>query len=51
MTVWLEPSDGDSDPQWRWRVSHAQTGEEAHFTRLADVLSFISAQSGSRPPQ
>lgn len=51
MTVWLEPREGDGDPEWRWRVSHAQTGEEAHFRRLADVLTFIATQSGRTPPQ
>lgn len=51
MTVWLEPSADNGDPEWRWRVSHAQTGEEAHFRRLTDVLTFIAAQSGFPPPK
>lgn len=51
MTVWLEPGKGDGDPEWRWRVSHAQTGEEAHFRRLTDVLTFITTQSGRPPPR
>lgn len=51
MTVWLEPREGEGDPEWRWRVSHAQTREEAHFRRLADVLAFIATQSGQAPPK
>ncbi len=51
MTVWLEPRESDGDPEWRWRVTHAQTGAEANFTRLADVLTFIATQSGRPPPQ
>lgn len=51
MTVWLEPREGEGDPEWRRRVSHAQTSEEAHFRRLAEVLAFTATQSGQAPPQ
>lgn len=51
MTVWLEPRASDAEPEWRWRVSHVQTGKEAHFRRVADVLEFIATQSELPPPR
>lgn len=34
ILLWLEPSEGTAEPEWRWRVRRAQTGEEACFRRL-----------------
>jgi hypothetical protein len=51
ITVWLEPREAEASPEWRWRVVHAQTGEEASFTRLAEVLAFITTQSGIPAPR
>lgn len=51
ITVWLEPQEAEASPEWRWRVVHTQSGDEANFTRLAEVLAFITTQSGTPAPQ
>lgn len=51
MTLWLEPREVEAEPEWRWRVSHVQSKKQAYFTRLADVLAFITSQSGLPAPQ
>ncbi len=51
MTLWLEPQQVEAEPEWRWRVSHVQTGEQAYFRRLTDVLAFITSQSGIPAPR
>lgn len=50
IRLWLEPREIAGDPTWRWHVQHVQSGEEAHFARLADVLSYIEAKAGLAPP-
>lgn len=51
MLVWLEPQDSEVEPEWRWRVRHVQTGEQAYFRRATDVLAFITRLTGLPPPQ
>jgi hypothetical protein len=50
MTVWLEPQAVDAKPEWRWRVTHVQTGEQAYFRQLPDVLEYVSTRAGVSPP-
>lgn len=51
MTLWLEPREVKAEPEWRWRVSHVQTGEQAYFRRLTDMLAFVASRSGVPGPQ
>ncbi|MBI2965197.1 MAG: hypothetical protein HYY34_03210 [Chloroflexi bacterium] len=51
MTLWLEPQGGKGQPEWRWRVCHVQTGDQAYFRRLTDVMAFISSQSRFPAPR
>ncbi len=50
MTVWLEPQEAETNPEWRWRVSHVQTGDQVYFRQLKEVLAYISTKSGVPPP-
>lgn len=51
MLLWLEPRDRTAEPEWRWRVKRVQTGEQAHFRRLADVLAYVARQAGAPAPR
>ncbi|MEE8443296.1 MAG: hypothetical protein V3S37_06050 [Dehalococcoidia bacterium] len=48
MTLWLEPQQGEAEPEWRWQVCHGQTGEQAYFRRLSDMLAFVLEWSDQR---
>lgn len=50
MTLWLELSSGQKEPEWRWRVIQVQTGERRYFHRLSDLLAYVSEQTGVPPP-
>ncbi len=50
MTLWLEGAEDTTAPEWRWRVVHVQGKQETYFTRLADVLNYVSEQAGIAPP-
>ncbi len=50
MTLWLEPRAVEAEPEWRWRVTHVQTGEQVYFRRVADVLAYISTKAGVSSP-
>lgn len=50
MTIWLEPQKAEAKPEWRWRVTHVQTGEQAYFRHLPDVLEYVSTKAGVPPP-
>ncbi len=50
MTLWLEPTDSPGQPQWRWRVVDAQKNQQVYFSKLADVLAYVSEQAGVSPP-
>lgn len=50
MTLWLEGAEDTAVPQWRWRIIDAQKNQQVYFTKLADVLAFVSEQAGVSPP-
>ncbi|MBI2862460.1 MAG: hypothetical protein HYX89_06550 [Chloroflexi bacterium] len=50
IVLWLEDGEIQGEPEWRWRVTHVQTEEQAYFRRLADVLTYVSAKAGVSPP-
>ena len=50
ITLYLEPRSVEAAPEWRWRVSHIQTGEQVYFKRLDDFLEYVSTQSGVPRP-
>ena len=50
MTLWLERAEDTMAPQWRWRVRDVQANQETYFTRLADVLNYVSERAGVAPP-
>ncbi len=39
------------EPEWRWRVRSVQTGEEARFRKVADVLAYVAVQAGVPAPR
>lgn len=51
MTLWLEGAGDTAAPQWRWRVVDVQDDEPTYFTRLSDVLAYISERAGVSPPR
>ena len=51
MTVWLESQGTGTEPEWRWRVVHVQTGKESYLRGLSDVVAFISLESGAPGPE
>lgn len=50
IRLWLEPQEQAGPPQWRWRVLHVQSGDEAHFHSLRDVLAYVETRCGLSPP-
>jgi hypothetical protein len=50
IVLWLESRELPGKPEWRWRVTEVQTGEEAYFHRLADLMTFVSEKVGVPPP-
>lgn len=50
IRLWLEPRPVAAEPEWRGHVYHVQTGEEAYFRRLRDLLSFVEQKAGVSPP-
>lgn len=52
MTLWLEGAKDAMTPQWRWRVidtKDANTGP-TYFTKLSELLSYVSERAGVSPP-
>lgn len=49
MTLWLEGAEDTAAPQWRWRVVDAQQ-QQVYFSKLADLLAYVSEQAGVSPP-
>lgn len=43
IVLTLEAREAGAEPQWRWRVRSVETGDEAHFQRVVDVLAYIAA--------
>lgn len=50
ITLWLEPTQGDGESEWRWRVVEGPSGTPHYFRRLTDVLSFVSDRTGVKAP-
>ena len=52
MTLWLEGANDATTPQWRWRVIDAQDAsiEPTYFTKLSELLSYVSERAGVSPP-
>jgi hypothetical protein len=52
MTLWLEGANDAMTPQWRWRVIDAQDAsiEPTYFTKLSELLSYVSERAGVTPP-
>ncbi len=48
ITLWLEPS---AEPEWRWRVTCVQTGEQRLFHHLQDFLTFVSTEADVPAPR
>ena len=51
IRLWLEAREMAGEAPWRWHVHHVQSGDEANFTRLADVLTYIEEKVGHAPAQ
>ena len=51
LTLWVEPREVKADPEWRWKVRHIQTDQQASFTHIADVLAFIASRSELPAPK
>lgn len=50
ITLWLEPSEEATRPEWRWRVTEGQHGEQRYFRSVADLLSYVSERTALPPP-
>jgi len=50
IVLWLEPRELPGRPEWRWKVTGVQTGNEAYFSRLTDLMSYVSDKAGVEPP-
>ena len=50
LTLWAEPREVTADPEWRWKVRHIQSDEQAYFTHIADVLTYVASQTGLPTP-
>ena len=51
LVLWLEPQEEMADPEWRWRVKRVQTGEQAYFRCVPNMLAHISRQTGLPAPR
>jgi uncharacterized protein YukE len=40
----FEDDQGESDIQWRGKISHVQGGDEKNFTKMEDAISFIQTK-------
>ena len=50
IVLWLERREVEAEPEWRWRVTHVQSGQQAYFTKLADVLAYVGTRAEVSPP-
>ncbi|HJM52483.1 MAG TPA: hypothetical protein QGI07_00445 [Dehalococcoidia bacterium] len=52
MTLWLEGANAAAAPQWRWRVIDGQDASTGptYFTKLSELLSYVSERAGVSPP-
>lgn len=51
ISLWLEPQVTSEEPAWRWRVVQVGTGETRYFHNLADMLAYVSKQTGVPAPR
>lgn len=51
IVLWAEPQGMAIEPEWRWRVRSAQTGDETHFHRVAELLAYVAGETGLREPR
>ena len=52
VRIWEERRDvEDAAPTWRGRVDDVRTGERRYFTRLEDLVAYLSQESGMGPGQ
>lgn len=53
IRMWLEPREMErTDPEWRGRIEHVQSGERAYFRDLNKMVEFVvgNLDSGSEIP-
>jgi len=50
ISLWLEPTDEATRPEWRWRITGGQDGEQRYFRRVADLLAYVSERTLLPPP-
>lgn len=48
VRAWLEPRERGV-PQWRFHVSHVQTGEDDYTSDLEEVVAFLAERTGVSP--
>lgn len=51
LRLWLEPRKIAAPPEWRWHIQHVQSGEEAYFSHLNDVLRYVESKTGLSSPK
>ncbi len=51
IVLWMESRELPGEPEWRWRVTEVQSGEEAYFQRMEDLLAYVSEKAGVSPPR
>ena len=49
MRLWLESRE-PQPTEWRWHVTHIQSGSEKYFRSLDDVMEFVAACAGAPAP-
>ena len=51
VRIWEERRDlADAAPTWRGRVDDVRTGSRTYFSRLEDLVGYLSNQSGMVVP-
>ncbi len=50
IVLWLESASPPDRPEWRWRVTRVDTNERHYFNRLADLLAYVSTETGVEAP-
>lgn len=50
ITVWLEPTEEPTRPEWRWRVNESRAEEYRYFRSVSRLLAYLSERTGAPPP-
>lgn len=50
ITLWLEPTEEPTRPEWRWRVNEGGADECRYFRSLTRLLAYLSERTGAPPP-